>query len=195
MTQLARGLGASLVLVAATGVIALIAIALYARSLRRRGASAALVRRGITSFALVLVVLAIAAVALVPTAYAGQERALTLIPGHGLDRPWQSSIAAGNIFGNMLLFLPLGFLLPLRFGWLRPAGRLVLLVTASSLGIELAQYALNLGRAADINDIVFNVAGAAVGWAAFAAVQAFGGLTSRGALRPTHRRQRTAEHH
>jgi glycopeptide antibiotics resistance protein len=71
------------------------------------------------------------------------------------------------LVGNVLAFIPLGLLLPMAFrrlSWLLviPAG------AALSGAIEVAQYALstNLGygyRRADIDDVIVNVFGTAVG--------------------------------
>lgn len=188
MTQLARGLGASLVLVLVAAIVVLVSLALYARSLRRRGAQPDVVLRRISALALVLVALAITAVTLVPTAGAGGERALNFVPSHGLAWPWQSSIAMGNILGNIGLFVPLGFLLPLRFNRMAPIGRVILVAAAASVAIELLQYSLNLGRAADVNDLIFNMLGSALGWTAFRAVQAQGGRARRApAVHAPHR--------
>ncbi len=67
--------------------------------------------------------------------------------------------------GNVLMFVPLGLcvahLLP------RPAWRptLLLALTVSVL-IELGQAGLRTGRSADVNDVLLNVLGAAVGYGA-----------------------------
>ena len=72
-----------------------------------------------------------------------------------------------NALGNVLLFLPLGFLLPLIWPQLRFwSGMLVAL--ALSLGIELIQYlssAWGSYRTADVNDLILNTLGASLGLA------------------------------
>jgi glycopeptide antibiotics resistance protein len=78
------------------------------------------------------------------------------------------------LIGNVLAFVPLGLLLPMAFrrlSWLLviPAG------AALSGAIEVAQYALstNLGygyRRADIDDVIVNVFGTAVGLTLFGAI-------------------------
>ncbi|MFL5488217.1 MAG: VanZ family protein [Gemmatimonadaceae bacterium] len=71
-----------------------------------------------------------------------------------------------NAKGNVMLFFPLGILIPLV--WRRlPFWRGILIATAVSVSIELVQY-LSRGwsnRSADVNDIVLNVLGACVGLA------------------------------
>lgn len=74
---------------------------------------------------------------------------------------------------NILVFAPLGVLVPLflaRASW----WRVLALATLFSLMIEVTQYAtahlLGGGHIADVNDLVFNVAGAALGFALLAAL-------------------------
>lgn len=68
-----------------------------------------------------------------------------------------------NLAANLILFIPLGFLLAAAYGanrfWAK-AGACVLL----SLSIETIQF-LFLHRAADINDLITNSLGAALGLA------------------------------
>lgn len=69
------------------------------------------------------------------------------------------------VVGNMLWFLPLGFLL----GVLKPRisfGTVTIYSYLVSLSIELLQWFFGSGIS-DIDDIIFNVAGAVIGLAAF----------------------------
>jgi glycopeptide antibiotics resistance protein len=81
------------------------------------------------------------------------------------------------LIGNLAAFVPLGMLIPLVFG--RRSLALVLMGgLAVSLAIELGQLALSivLGfafRSADIDDVIVNVCGAALGYLLFLAVAAF----------------------
>jgi hypothetical protein len=64
---------------------------------------------------------------------------------------------------NLFVFVPLGLLAAaagLRFRTLF-AGAL-----AVTLSIEIAQYVMDAGRTADVNDLITNTAGACLGWAA-----------------------------
>ena len=84
-----------------------------------------------------------------------------------------------NVLGNVAMFVPLGFLLPLatRVG---PGGD-VALCAALSTSIELSQ--AMLGRNLDVDDVLLNTLGAAVG------------ATSGGALVAlVHWRRRRAPH-
>ncbi|MFL5620770.1 MAG: VanZ family protein, partial [Gemmatimonadaceae bacterium] len=72
---------------------------------------------------------------------------------------------AYNAAGNVLLFFPLGILLPLVSRRLR-FWRGIQIAVALSFSIELLQYlsrAWGSYRLADINDVILNVVGAALG--------------------------------
>jgi glycopeptide antibiotics resistance protein len=93
---------------------------------------------------------------------------MTVRPGSGLgvrlnlipfvvDGPGSANDAVRNVF----VFVPLGMLLAAA-GW-----RLLTVLGAAlavSLSIEIAQYLTDWGRTADVNDLLTNVAGAAIGW-------------------------------
>ena len=70
-----------------------------------------------------------------------------------------------NARGNVLLFFPLGILIPLVWRRLR-FWRGILIAIALSFGIELVQYlssAWGSYRSADVNDFILNVLGACLG--------------------------------
>jgi glycopeptide antibiotics resistance protein len=72
-----------------------------------------------------------------------------------------------NAKGNVLLFVPLGILLPLVWRRLRYS-RAILIAIAVSVSIELLQYlsrAWGSYRLADVNDVLLNVLGACIGLA------------------------------
>jgi glycopeptide antibiotics resistance protein len=72
-----------------------------------------------------------------------------------------------NARGNVMLFFPLGILLPLVGRRLRFWNGL-LIATALSISIELLQYlsrGWGVNRLADVNDVILNVAGACLGLA------------------------------
>jgi glycopeptide antibiotics resistance protein len=77
------------------------------------------------------------------------------------------SFCVRNARGNVLLFFPLGFLMPLvrrRLGFWKG----MQIAIALSGGIELVQYvssAWGSYRAADVNDVILNVLGASIGLA------------------------------
>src|SRR5712672_2473406 len=71
-----------------------------------------------------------------------------------------------NARGNILLFFPLGILLPLVWRRLRFWSGIQIAITLSS-SIELVQYFSRtwINRTADVNDVILNVLGASLGLA------------------------------
>jgi hypothetical protein len=112
----------------------------------------------------------IAILTLTPTGYGHASVNLDL--GAGLAAPWRSSVSAVNILGNLLLFVPAGVVLPAALPWLRHLVPLTLTAAAGSVLVELTQYGFVPGRAADVNDIALNTAGAIAGLLAFRLVAA-----------------------
>jgi VanZ family protein len=80
----------------------------------------------------------------------------------GLSKaPNARTFCVQNAAGNVLLFFPLGILLPLVWSHLR-FRRGIQIAIALSISIELVQY-LSRYRSADINDVILNVLGACLG--------------------------------
>ena len=69
----------------------------------------------------------------------------------------QSAVIA-NMFGNLFLFAPMGFLLPSLFSNLRKFGKLVLISLAILAGVEVLQF-VTLSGSCDIDDIILNMTG------------------------------------
>lgn len=76
-----------------------------------------------------------------------------------------------NLYGNILLLLPLGLLAPALWPRFRSCLNCLLLGAAVSICIESAQYVLtSLGfvhRMADVDDVLLNTLGAVVGYGAY----------------------------
>ncbi|WP_157554959.1 VanZ family protein [Nocardia crassostreae] len=68
-----------------------------------------------------------------------------------------------QIGANLILFVPLGFFLPLRFPRFAGVARMFAVGFALSAALEIAQYALDLGRYSSIDDVLMNATGAALG--------------------------------
>ncbi|QHW32854.1 VanZ family protein [Paenibacillus rhizovicinus] len=83
-----------------------------------------------------------------------------------------------NIFGNMLIFVPLGFLLPILFTGTRKLHRILLCSLLGSLAIELSQLATKLGFF-DVDDLILNTAGGVSGFAVWVAVAKGAGWFTR----------------
>jgi glycopeptide antibiotics resistance protein len=69
--------------------------------------------------------------------------------------------------GNVALFLPFGFLLPLLAPRMDRWWRTVGAGFATSTAIELTQFAFPGLRRPDVNDVLMNTLGAALGFAAY----------------------------
>ena len=68
---------------------------------------------------------------------------------------------------NVVMFVPLGLLLPLAFVAARPLWRTLAVAAGASVSVEVLQYVVAFGRHSDIDDVVVNSAGAGAGWLAF----------------------------
>jgi len=77
-------------------------------------------------------------------------------PGHARD------LAVGNLLANVVLFLPFGVALGLRYPGV-PRVRLVLACIGLSLLVEGVQLAWSVGRSADITDVLMNTLGGILG--------------------------------
>ncbi|MFI8448516.1 VanZ family protein [Streptomyces erythrochromogenes] len=86
----------------------------------------------------------------------------------------ESATESRHLLPNVVMFVPLGFLLPLLSHRLT-RGSTVVACALASLGIELAQLlqyiALGHGRAVDINDLIANTLGGLLGYAALRTAQ------------------------
>ncbi|MFD0961497.1 VanZ family protein [Paenibacillus chungangensis] len=69
-----------------------------------------------------------------------------------------------NLFGNVLLFVPLGFLLPILFAKARRFSMSIVWTMLASLTIELTQLGARLGSF-DVDDLILNVLGGLIGYA------------------------------
>lgn len=88
---------------------------------------------------------------------------VNLIPGQVFrDKP----INYLNLFGNILMFMPIGILAPLISRKLQRLFNISLLGMLISLGIETMQ--LFLGRGTDIDDLLLNTIGTVLGYSLFA---------------------------
>jgi glycopeptide antibiotics resistance protein len=84
---------------------------------------------------------------------------------HGLQ--WSE---ARQIVGNVALFAPFGLFLPLALRTFRRSWITLLAGAGLSMGIEIAQSLLP-GHSSDIDDVLLNAAGTAVGFLAFSLIR------------------------
>jgi glycopeptide antibiotics resistance protein len=68
-----------------------------------------------------------------------------------------------NLVGNIIAFMPMGFLLPIVFKNLRTFFKVCTAVLSATILIEIAQYLVGVG-ASDIDDVILNVIGGVIGY-------------------------------
>lgn len=74
-----------------------------------------------------------------------------------------------NLLGNLLIFTPMGFLLPLLSKRFRKAWVIICIGFFSSLAVETVQFIFTVGSA-DIDDLILNTLGAWFGYLAYKCV-------------------------
>ena len=91
---------------------------------------------------------------------------VNLIPFGNFDQYNSANDMWLNIFGNILLFVPTGAILPFVFKRLNTFGKVVLAGAGISVCIELLQLPF-YERYTDINDVIFNTAGCVLGYGVY----------------------------
>lgn len=138
-------------------LVGLVGIAVLRR--RARDVDAVDVLQGLFIVALVVLL----SVTLMP-GYRGMVPMINLVPGHTIAEQLTGipgRIGAANILGNVLLFIVPAALVRLGFGL--SARMTILAGFALSVVIEFLQLALHLGRSTDIDDVILNTLGTAIG--------------------------------
>ncbi len=100
--------------------------------------------------------------------------AVNLVPFETIKGFWNAlknhtintDIAVFNIFGNIALFVPFGFLLPVAAKRLRALWKCAAVTFFAVLTAEILQLLLKVGSF-DIDDIILNMLGAVTGYAVF----------------------------
>ena len=82
------------------------------------------------------------------------------------SRPWLVRLAMVNLWGNILLFLPLGLLPPLLQPKLRCFWKALLLAALVMVTVEVLQMLLLVGTC-DVDDLILNLLGTALGYGFF----------------------------
>lgn len=75
--------------------------------------------------------------------------------------PW---LVVAEMLGNVVLLLPLGLLVPLRWSGWRNLRKLLAAAALFSLAIEGLQFGLGFGRRASATDVFLNTVGAGLGY-------------------------------
>jgi glycopeptide antibiotics resistance protein len=95
----------------------------------------------------------------------GAPRTVTIVPFSEL-RHAVGDYGISQLVGNAILFMPLGFLAPLRWQRLDSALRIVAASAAFSVLVELLQFVVPTGRQISVTDVIMNVVGATFGYLA-----------------------------
>jgi glycopeptide antibiotics resistance protein len=80
-----------------------------------------------------------------------------------LNHSWYV-VALRNIGGNVLLFVPLGVLMPLKNKAINSKWKMIVVACLVSLIIELFQLFVVPSRSADVDDFILNILGGLVGY-------------------------------
>ncbi|MGK2961911.1 MAG: VanZ family protein [Gemmatimonadaceae bacterium] len=94
------------------------------------------------------------------------------VPNPG--QPSTTAFCLQTMGGNFAMFIPLGFLVPLISEGASSVRPMLLVATGTSIAIEVLQYAgrwVGTPRWTDIDDVLFNVAGALAGYAILRAIE------------------------
>jgi glycopeptide antibiotics resistance protein len=106
---------------------------------------------------------------------------------HSLDlSPFYVRLALGNLIGNVLLFVPWGAALGLRYRTLGVLGAFAL-IAGLSVGVEAWQGISANGRNVDITDVLMNTTGGLLGYLVVRAFRSHptgrvGPATTRGSI-------------
>lgn len=94
-------------------------------------------------------------------------RTLRLFSGLLSDhRPHLVRAAVINLFGNVIMFIPLGFLLPMVWENSRKLWKVLLTTAIVITAVEILQLFTLVGSC-DIDDLILNLLGAAIGYGLF----------------------------
>ena len=97
------------------------------------------------------------------------------VPNPG--QPSTTAFCLESIIGNFVLFFPLGFLLPFLLKERASFRSVAAVAIVASVSIELLQYAgrwVGNPRWSDVDDVIFNVIGAMVGFGVWRILSAYG---------------------
>ena len=98
------------------------------------------------------------------------DRSLNIIPFRVFQETWgmPEPKKIAQTAANVVMFVPLGFLLPVAFQKMHSFGKTTLSLALFSFAIEFTQYFT--GRSADIDDLMLNTLGGILGYLIFFAI-------------------------
>lgn len=82
------------------------------------------------------------------------------------SRRMNTEYKANNLLGNIIGFIPFGFLLPFLLPWFRHGGKILFAGFLLSMGYELTQLIFGLGIF-DVDDLLLNTTGSFLGYIVF----------------------------
>lgn len=94
-----------------------------------------------------------------------------------LTSSFNRNIIVTNIAGNIIAFMPMGFLLPIAFRKLNVFLKVILVVLAATVAIEILQYITGAG-ATDIDDVILNLLGGVLGYSVYIVIMKIPVITS-----------------
>jgi hypothetical protein len=169
MEQVWRSVRPLLPLIPLGLILVAVAIALLARVRVRRGTPRRSAVLGATfDVTLTASIISILILTLPPSIRA--PRTMSLVPFAEL-RQAVGNFGVSELVGNALMFVPFGFLAPLRWNRLDSPLRILSASTAFSTVIETLQFILPTGRQASLTDMIMNAMGAMVGYALMVAIR------------------------
>ncbi|MDX6614768.1 MAG: hypothetical protein QOD75_3954 [Blastocatellia bacterium] len=155
-------------------------IRIAAHILKKRGTARTTIRSEIIYTSLVVYLTMVAGITVVPIPMTNSRNPtsdyVNLVPGvnsfqclstAAAGKPTRMTFCLENIVGNLVLMLPLGFLLPLASHWLRSLKRILVIALCFSLSIEIIQFLSRFFgsyRTVDADDVLLNVLGAGLGF-------------------------------
>lgn len=107
------------------------------------------------------------------------------------DTLFMIKLIVRNVGGNILMFMPLGFLVPLLWKACKRLKNILMIGFIVSLSIESLQFVENLlrvglGRITDIDDVICNVFGTLLGYLIYKLLILFLGKTKKAFRRSNH---------
>jgi glycopeptide antibiotics resistance protein len=96
------------------------------------------------------------------------QQTMNIIPFDWVREPWDMGISKmiTQLISNIIMFVPIGFFIPIVFAKARSFLKTALWVFVFTFIIEAFQYFT--GRSSDIDDIILNLLGGILGYAIFA---------------------------
>lgn len=132
--------------------------------LKRKGKSI-LRQLGCVGLGCSLFLIIFATILFVPITFHPKAHSLNLIPFHWLGKAERAEQLIVEKIPNVMLFIPLGFFLPVVFKSKRKLWKTVSVSFAVTFTVEFVQYFI--GRSSDVDDIITNLFGAILGYFIF----------------------------